>query len=338
MIGYSETIRRWAMRTERVGTLADADGTGEIGLNAGEIGRRLAVRFTLRRRNDMVADARFQVFGCGFTIAACAVAADLAVGRTLDEVLSIDAAMIDRTLEGLPSERGYCATLAAEALRAAVVDARAENDKRPDRGRSVTVAQEHGPALSAADPCYRALMDSAAPANVAAEDRRLFAGLLALAARETGGVAPALGLAEGDLRELLATFFPSADPAPFLSRTEPAAAPAPRNDEVLAIILAHVPRDETGREMPVAGWLARILEARSRLPGHLWVAMGLFERPELTAAIRRHLPTLAQANDKGMRWKRFLFKQVCERHGAALCPAPDCGVCSDYALCFAPED
>jgi nitrogen fixation protein NifQ len=62
--------------------------------------------------------------------------------------------------------------------------------------------------------------------------------------------------------------------------------------------------------------------------------MGLFDRPELSRAIRRHLPSLAAANNQGMRWKRYLFKQVCDMGGGAVCKAPDCGVCSDYYLCF----
>jgi nitrogen fixation protein NifQ len=66
--------------------------------------------------------------------------------------------------------------------------------------------------------------------------------------------------------------------------------------------------------------------------------MGLFSRPELSAAIRRHLPALAAANHKGMRWKRFLFRQLCEQTGGSLCKTPDCGRCSDYSLCFAKGD
>jgi nitrogen fixation protein NifQ len=62
--------------------------------------------------------------------------------------------------------------------------------------------------------------------------------------------------------------------------------------------------------------------------------MGLFERPQLSAAIRRHLPALAEANHRNMRWKRFLFKQVCELNGGILCKSPNCGDCCDYALCF----
>jgi nitrogen fixation protein NifQ len=66
--------------------------------------------------------------------------------------------------------------------------------------------------------------------------------------------------------------------------------------------------------------------------------MGLLERPQLTAAIARHLPSLAAANDKGMRWKRYFFREICNHSGGLLCKSPSCGACSDYALCFAREE
>ncbi|MFO7765697.1 MAG: nitrogen fixation protein NifQ, partial [Pelovirga sp.] len=62
--------------------------------------------------------------------------------------------------------------------------------------------------------------------------------------------------------------------------------------------------------------------------------MGLFERAELGAAIKRHLPALFAANHQGMRWKRFFYKQICEQNGGMLCKSPVCGECSEYELCF----
>jgi len=79
-VSYSDTIRCWAADTRRAGSLADADGIGEVGLGDGEAGRRLAVRFALRVRAGRAEVVRFQVFGCGFTIAACAAAAAMAEG------------------------------------------------------------------------------------------------------------------------------------------------------------------------------------------------------------------------------------------------------------------
>ncbi len=335
MTHYTDTIRRWATDTRRCGSLSDADGTGEVGLGAGEAGRRLAVRFAPRVKEGAVEEIRFQVFGCGFTIAACAAAAELAEGHSLEEVRAITPAWVDALLEGLPSERSYCAELAVEALQAAVAGALG--------GTSAVQATLHppgdeGPRGSAEDATYRALMACATPGHIPPEDRHLFACALAAGAREPWGTAAALGLSGGELSALVRTCFPGVDPS-LLPSTGPRAhkRPPEPNDDVRALILSHVPRDEGGVEIPASGWLARILAARSAHPGHLWSAMGLFERPELSAAIRRLLPSLAAANHKGMRWKRFLFKQVCELQGSVLCKSPDCGLCSDYALCFAPE-
>ncbi len=335
MTGYTDTIRRYAMDSSRSGELPDADGIGEVGLGADEAGKRLAVRFAIRSRKSVVDDIRFQVFGCGFTIAACAAAAELATGHPLDEVARIDAARVDAVLEGLPAERSYCAELAVAALQAAVKSARSEDHAVR---QAVHQPDAHGPRVTADDPVYRALMQSPAPPGVAAQDRHLFACLLAVAAGEPHELASAAGLSREDLRALLALYFPTADPGIPPEKAASSLSPPPEsNPDVLAILLSHVPADQAGRSPSPSRWLARAIAARAAHPGHLWIAMGLFERPEISAAIRRHLPTLAAANHQGMRWKRYLFKQVCDLHGGVMCKSPNCGVCSDYTLCFPVE-
>lgn len=332
MTGYTDIIRRYAADERFIGLLDDADGTGEVGLGAEEAGRRLAVRFTLNLDKGAVAAVRFQVFGCGFTIAACAAAAELAEGRPLAEALAIDIAAVNSALGGLPEERSYCSGLAVEALGAAL---RSAGSGQAVQARlQPAAAEDHGPRVGATDPVYRALVDSPAPAGITADDRHLFACLLAVAAQESTDLSLPLGLDREELAELQATCFPAA----ILPAIAPRQPPPPAvNQEVLELLLAHVPTDGPGRPRPDARWLAKALAARAAHPGHLWVAMGLFERPQLTAAIRRHLPTLAAANHQGMRWKRYLFKEVCNRNGGLLCKSPNCGVCSDYAFCFAPD-
>jgi nitrogen fixation protein NifQ len=110
------------------------------------------------------------------------------------------------------------------------------------------------------------------------------------------------------------------------------------NDDILNLLATYLPYDAKGYTPSPSLWLSRILATRAAHTGHLWRAMGLFARTELTAAIRRHLPALSVDNHRGMRWKRFLFKKLCEQSGGVLCKTPDCGVCSDYALCFAGEE
>lgn len=333
MSGYTDTIRRWATDTRRAGSLDDADGTGEVGLEAGEAGRRLAVRFMLKVEREQVIDVRYQVFGCGFSMAACAVAADLSTGSKLDDLLKIDARRLDAALEGLPPERGYCADLAVAALQAAAASVRS-GDRVVHPG--LPLAAEHDPRVTTADPVYAALMNSPQPPDVLREDRHLFACVLAAAAQETTEMAQAVGLHDADLDDLLATFFPGLSrSALHRSPPETDAARPESNEGILTILLSHVPAGQPRRQSRTSTWLARILAARAAHPGHLWVAMGLFERPQLSAAIRRHLPSLAQANHQNMRWKRYLYKQLCERDGGLMCKAPNCGVCSDYATCFA---
>jgi nitrogen fixation protein NifQ len=84
--------------------LPGADGTGEVGLESSQAGSRLAVRFALKVELDRVTDARYQVFGCGFSMAACAVAADMTVGYRLSDVMNIDAERLEVALDGLPAE------------------------------------------------------------------------------------------------------------------------------------------------------------------------------------------------------------------------------------------
>ena len=336
MTGYTDTIRQWATDTRRAGTLENADGTGEVGLDSKELGSRLAVRFTLKVERDVVTDVRYQVFGCGFSMATCAVAAELSEGHTLDTIQGIDAKRLDVALEGLPVDRGYCADLAVQALQAAVKSAR--NGHRPVQARMPRDAQ-HGPRVSVANPVYAALLGTPKPAQVTEEDRHLFACLLAAAAQEPYDTAVALGLDADDLCFLLELYFPGLEPLWAAQFSRPAGPlPPERSSELLAIILSHLPVAPGHSPLLSSVWLAHSLAARAAFPGHLWVAMGLFKRPQLTSAIRRHFPSLAAANHQNMRWKRYLYKQVCDRNGGIMCKAPNCGLCSDYELCFAVDE
>jgi len=335
MLLYTDTMRRWATDYRRCGDLTDADGTGEVGMAHGEAGTRIAVRFTVRLGDGCVTDVGYQVFGCGYSMAACAAAAELACNKSLKEAMTIDAAAVDALLEGLPSERSYCADLAVEALLAAL--ASAAGDARPVQATFRPGDEEHGPRVDADNPVYRTLMDSAPPPGAVEENRHLFACLLSVAADEPYDTAAALGLNAGELKELLQAWFPAVDPECLCIPEASAQNPPEYNKEVLEIVLSHVPVGSDGNPEPSSFYLARMIAARTAHPGHLWVAMGLFERPQLSASIRRLLPSLADANNKNMRWKRYLFKQVCDLNGGMMCKSPNCGDCSDYAICF-PED
>ncbi|WP_371258250.1 nitrogen fixation protein NifQ [Thiohalocapsa sp. ML1] len=95
--------------------------------------------------------------------------------------------------------------------------------------------------------------------------------------------------------------------------------------------------DKAG-DSPSEVWMAYIVAAGCMASDHLWQDLGLWRRADLTTLMRRNFPALAARNVKDMKWKRFLYKQLCEAEGVYACRAPSCEVCTDYHACFGPED
>ena len=71
---------------------------------------------------------------------------------------------------------------------------------------------------------------------------------------------------------------------------------------------------------------------------HLWQDLLLANRGELNTLMRWWFPALVAKNSGDMKWKKFLYRQLCEREDILICKSPSCAVCSDYALCFEAPD
>ena len=98
--------------------MRDPDGVGEdVYEGCGDL-----ARFYLRVRAGRVAEARFQTYGCGPTIAAASAASELVGGRVVEDLVNLKAEGIERMLEGLPEDRKHAADVVAGALRAATLD------------------------------------------------------------------------------------------------------------------------------------------------------------------------------------------------------------------------
>jgi nitrogen fixation protein NifQ len=85
-------------------------------------------------------------------------------------------------------------------------------------------------------------------------------------------------------------------------------------------------------------WLARIVAWGCAGRDHLWQDLGLANRKELSLLMETAFPALAALNTGDMKWKKFIYRHYCSRDGIYVCPAPSCGVCIDYAKCFAAEE
>lgn len=85
-------------------------------------------------------------------------------------------------------------------------------------------------------------------------------------------------------------------------------------------------------------WMAKIVAMACQGQDHLWQDLGLWSRNQLSELMARNFPVLAAKNDKNMKWKKFLYKQLCITEGIYTCRAPSCEVCTDYDNCFGSEE
>ena len=85
-------------------------------------------------------------------------------------------------------------------------------------------------------------------------------------------------------------------------------------------------------------WIIGLLVAGCLGNDHLWHDLGLWSRSQLTALLNYNFPALAAKNTQDMKWKKFLYKQLCEAEGLYLCRAPSCQVCVDYGKCYGSEE
>ena len=91
-------------------------------------------------------------------------------------------------------------------------------------------------------------------------------------------------------------------------------------------------------DTPEMDWMIAVIVAGCLGSDHLWQDLGLWSRSQLSAMLHYNFPELAAKNDRDMKWKKFLYKQLCEDEGLYLCRAPSCNVCIDYAKCYGSEE
>lgn len=150
-----------------------------------------------------------------------------------------------------------------------------------------------------------------------------------------GGALPAyVGLDEKTLNELVLHHFPGAEWVAGLPvKNEADLERNDERDELLKLIQLHRAGQDISEE-----WIAHIIAAACMGGNHLWQDLGLWSRKDLSELMQCNFPSLAAKNDRDMKWKKFLYKQLCIQEGIYTCRAPSCEVCVDYQKCFGPED
>jgi nitrogen fixation protein NifQ len=98
-----------------------------------------------------------------------------------------------------------------------------------------------------------------------------------------------------------------------------------------AFLLSHAAESV---DLADAECLASIIAHACLRPDHLWRDLGLNGRDEVTDMLSRYFPVLVARNVDGMRWKKFLARELALSLGLAPRPAPGCPGCEDFAYCF----
>ncbi|WP_051335564.1 nitrogen fixation protein NifQ [Methylocapsa acidiphila] len=109
---------------------------------------------------------------------------------------------------------------------------------------------------------------------------------------------------------------------------------APEDEETMVRTLL---RQNCSKANPIGSWLSGIIARRSLESNHLWEDLGLAKRTDLSTLLLRHFPGLAEKNTRNMRWKKFLYRALCEAEGFSMCPSPTCDACAEFHICFSDE-
>jgi nitrogen fixation NifU-like protein len=108
--------QRW-QNPLHLGVMTNPDGYARLRGRCGD-----TIEMYLKFENDHVGEASFQVDGCGASMVCGSFAAEMAIGKTPDEILEVTGESIIDALGGFPKDEAHCAFLAAEALQEALHD------------------------------------------------------------------------------------------------------------------------------------------------------------------------------------------------------------------------
>jgi nitrogen fixation NifU-like protein len=100
-----------------IGVIDDAD----VIIQVGEPSCGDALLLFLKIEDDILADVKFRIKGCGAAIATSSMATEMAKGKRLEEVLALTDQEVAEALGGLPEEKMHCSSIAVGALHEGIL-------------------------------------------------------------------------------------------------------------------------------------------------------------------------------------------------------------------------
>jgi nitrogen fixation NifU-like protein len=131
---YSDKVMEHVANPRNIGVIEDAN----VVVKAGDPRCGDGLLIFLKIEDSRIADYKYKIFGCGAAIATSSIASEMAMDKTLDEVMAITPEGIAAALDGLPQAKMHCSNLAAGALHAAVRHFRSKSAEEAELGRAIT--------------------------------------------------------------------------------------------------------------------------------------------------------------------------------------------------------
>lgn len=144
---YNQKVLKYFQKAKNMGKLKNPDGIGKVGnIACGDVmWVYIKVKAALSKADPrktapdqvaaphqaaaqdlldqyLIAEIKFETFGCVAAIASSTMITELAKGKTLSQALKINRADVVDSLGGLPPVKIHCSVLAADALAEAVYD------------------------------------------------------------------------------------------------------------------------------------------------------------------------------------------------------------------------
>ena len=123
---YSETAIDYFMNPRNVGDIEDADGFAKVTGSCGD-----TIEIWLKVKDGTITNVTFMTDGCGTSIASGSMVTEVAKGRSVNETRRISQQDVLNALGELPEESEHCALLAADALKEAIKDYLAMEEREP---------------------------------------------------------------------------------------------------------------------------------------------------------------------------------------------------------------
>jgi nitrogen fixation protein NifU and related proteins len=114
---YPEAVIDHAMNPRNTANIPNPDGFGSTTSACGE-----TMEIRIKAKDGKITDASFWTNGCSATVACGSMAAELIKGKDISKALATGQNDILEALGGLPEGNHHCALLAANAVKAAVLD------------------------------------------------------------------------------------------------------------------------------------------------------------------------------------------------------------------------